>query len=73
MFGRTVICIDNNQPNDNSGPKRPYYAQTETCFDEDENHYDTDTTQTESDTESENGTANQAETQNKPENKPQRT
>ena len=71
MFGRTVICIYNNQLNDNPRPKRPHYEQTETYSDEEENHYDTDTTQTESDTESENETKNQAGTQNKPKNKPE--
>ena len=71
MFGRTVICIYNNQLNDNPRPKRPHYEQTETYSDEEENHYDTDTTQTESDTESENETRNQAGTQNKPKNKPE--
>ena len=50
---------------------RPHYEQTETYSDEEENHYDTDTTQTESDTESENETKNQTGTQNKPKNKPE--
>ena len=67
MFGRTVICIYNDQPNDNPRPKRPEYTPNETCSD-----YDTDTTQTQSNTESENETENQAETQNKPKNKPQK-
>lgn len=71
MFGRTVICICNNQPKDNPRPKRPHYEQTETYSDEDENHYDTDTTQTESDTESENETKNQAGTQIKPKKNPE--
>ena len=67
MFGRTVICIYNNQPNDNPRPKRPEYTPNETYSD-----YDTDTTQTQTDTESKNETENQAETQNKPKNKPQK-
>ena len=63
----TTINLKNNP-----GSKRPYYAPTEIYFDEDENHYDKDKTQTESDTESEDGTENQVETQNKPKNKPQK-
>ena len=65
MFGRTIICIYNDQPNDNPRQRKPKYNPTETY-----SEYDTDTTQTESDIESENETQNQAETQNKPKNKP---
>ena len=67
MFGRTIICIYNDQPNDNPRQRKPKYNPTETY-----SEYDTDTTQTESDIESENETQNQAETQNKPKNKPQK-
>ena len=67
MFGRTVIGIYNNQPNDNPRPRRPEYTPNETYSD-----YDTDTTQAQTDTESKNETENQAETQNKPKNKPQK-
>ena len=67
MFGRTIICIYNDQPNDNPRPKKPEFTPNETYSD-----YDTGTTQTQSDTESENETENQAETQNKPKNKSQK-
>ena len=67
MFGKTIICIYNDQPNNNSRPKKPEFTPNETYTD-----YETDTTQTQSDTESGNDTENQAETQNKPQNKPQK-
>ena len=67
MFGRTIICIYNDQPNDNPRQRKPKYTPNETYSD-----YDTDTTQTQSDTESENETEKQVETQNKPKNKPQK-
>ena len=67
MFGRTTICIYNDQPNDYQRQRKPKYNPIETY-----SEYDTDTTQTDSDTESENETQNQAETQNKPKNKPQK-
>ena len=66
MFGRTIICIYNNQPNDNPRQRKPKSTPNETY-----SEYDTDTTRTESDTESENETENRAATQNKPKNKPQ--
>ena len=76
MFGRTVICIYNDQPNRNQRElqrlKRTYYTPTETQSDEDENQYETETTQTESETESENETEKIAETQDNPTNKSQR-
>ena len=67
MFGRTVICIYNDQPNDYQRQRKPKYNPLETY-----SEYDTDTTQTDSDTQSENETQNQAETQNKPNNKLQK-
>ena len=67
MFEKTIICIYNDQPNNNSRPKKPEFTPNETYTD-----YETDTTQTQSDTESGNDTENQAETQNKPQNKPQK-
>ena len=67
MFGKTIICIYNDQTNNNSRPKKPEFTPNETYTD-----YETDTTQTQSDTESGNDTENQAETQNKPQNKPQK-
>ena len=51
MFGRTFICIYNDQPNDNSRQRKPKYNPTEIY-----SEYDTDTTQTDSDIESENET-----------------
>ena len=76
MFGRTVICIYNDQPNGNQRElqrlKRTYYTPTETQSDKDENQYETGTPQTECETESENETDKQAETQDNPTNKSQR-
>lgn len=65
MFDRTVICIDNDQPEDNSRPPKRYYHTTYS----DDNDYDADSTQTERDTESD--TKQQNETRNKPENQSQ--
>lgn len=57
MFGRTILCIYTDQPDDNPRSTSHNYHKTETYSDEGE--YDTNPTQTESKTESENEQQNE--------------
>lgn len=61
MFGRTVICICNDQPHDNPRLRKPYHPTTETYSNEKD--YDMDFTQTESETKQQNETLNKSENQ----------